>query len=76
MATRAGAGVRWRVEAVLGMVGRFSEGLAALRGAMSWGDGDTLFDRFTRARAVRRGIIEAGQDTAAPDFGRAPPPKA
>ena len=35
-----------------------------------WGDGDMLFDLFTRSRAVRRGIIDAGQDTDAPDFGR------
>jgi len=35
-----------------------------------WGDGETLFNLFTRAREVRRGIIAAGQDTAAPDFGR------
>ena len=35
------------------------------------GDGDQLFDYFTRTRAIRRSIIEAGQDTAAPDFGRA-----
>jgi cyclohexadieny/prephenate dehydrogenase len=35
-----------------------------------WGEGDALFDLFTRTRAIRRSIIEAGQDTAAPDFGR------
>ena len=60
-------------EAVLEMLGRFSEELSLLQRAIRWGDGDTLFDLFTRARAVRRGIIEAGQDTAAPDFGRGPP---
>ncbi|MGO9986256.1 MAG: prephenate/arogenate dehydrogenase family protein, partial [Rhodomicrobium sp.] len=35
-----------------------------------WGDGDTLFNLFTHTRAIRRGIIDAGQDTPAPDFGR------
>ena len=39
------------------------------------GDGQQLFDYFTRTRAIRRGIIEAGQDTSAPDFGRAPAPR-
>jgi cyclohexadieny/prephenate dehydrogenase len=62
-------------EAVLEMLGRFSEELSVLQRAIRWGDGETLFDLFTRARAVRRSIIQAGQDTAAPDFGRGPPPK-
>ena len=44
--------------------------LGSLQKAIRWGDGDTLFDLFTRTRAVRRGIIDARQDTAAPDFGR------
>jgi cyclohexadieny/prephenate dehydrogenase len=57
-------------EAVLEMLGRFTEELAVLQRAVRWGDGDTLFNLFTRAREVRRGIIAAGQDTAAPDFGR------
>ncbi|HUE46400.1 MAG TPA: prephenate/arogenate dehydrogenase family protein [Aestuariivirgaceae bacterium] len=57
-------------EAVLEMLGRFSEDLAGLQRAIRWGDGDKLFDIFTRAREIRRGIIAAGQDTAAPDFGR------
>jgi cyclohexadieny/prephenate dehydrogenase len=57
-------------EAVLEMLGRFSEDLAELQRAIRFGDGETLFRLFTEARAVRRGIIEAGQDTAAPDFGR------
>ena len=57
-------------DAVLEMLGRFSEDLSALQRAIRWGDGDTLFDLFTRAREVRRGIIAAGQDTTAPDFGR------
>jgi cyclohexadieny/prephenate dehydrogenase len=57
-------------EAVLEMLGRFSEDLTALQRAIRFGDGDALFDLFTRTRAIRRGIIEAGQETAAPDFGR------
>ncbi|MCP5081604.1 MAG: prephenate/arogenate dehydrogenase family protein [Alphaproteobacteria bacterium] len=56
--------------AVLEILGRFSEDLAALQRAVRWGDGDMLFDLFARSRAVRRGIVEAGQDTDAPDFGR------
>ena len=43
-----------------------------LQRAIRMGDGDQLFDYFTRTRAIRRGIIEAGQDTSAPDFGRVP----
>ena len=58
-------------DAVLEMLGRFSEDLSALQRAIRWGDGDTLFDVFTRSRQIRRSIIAAGQDTAAPDFGRA-----
>jgi cyclohexadieny/prephenate dehydrogenase len=60
-------------EAVLEMLGRFTEELAVLQRAVRWGDGETLFNLFTRAREVRRGIIAAGQDTAAPDFGRGRP---
>jgi cyclohexadieny/prephenate dehydrogenase len=60
-------------DAVLEMLGRFSEELSVLQRAIRWGDGETLFNLFTRARDVRRGIIAAGQDTAAPDFGRAGP---
>ena len=48
-------------EAVLEMLGRFTEDLTALQRAIRWGDGDTLFDLFTRTRAIRRGVIEAGQ---------------
>jgi cyclohexadieny/prephenate dehydrogenase len=62
-------------EAVLEMLGRFSEELSVLQRAIRWSDGETLFDLFTRARDVRRGIIQAGQDTAAPDFGRGPAAK-
>jgi cyclohexadieny/prephenate dehydrogenase len=59
-------------DAVLEMLGRFSEELSVLQRAVRWGDGETLFNLFTRAREVRRGIIAAGQDTAAPNFGRGP----
>lgn len=57
-------------EAVLEVLGRFSEDLSHLQRAIRWGDGDTLFNLFTRTRAIRRSIIDAGQDTAAPNFGR------
>ena len=57
-------------QAVLEMLGRFSEDLTALQRAIRFSDGDALFELFTRTRAIRRGIIEAGQETAAPDFGR------
>ena len=57
-------------DAVLEMLQRFSEDLTALQRAIRWGDGDALFDLFTRTRAVRRSIVEQGQDDAAPDFGR------
>jgi cyclohexadieny/prephenate dehydrogenase len=57
-------------EAVLEMLGRFSEDLSALQRMIRFGDGDGLFDLFTRTRTIRRGIIEQGQETAAPDFGR------
>ena len=57
-------------EAILEMLARFSEDLASLQRSVRWGDGDALFDLFTRTRAVRRGIIDAGQEVDAPDFGR------
>ena len=57
-------------DAVLEMLGRFSEDLTALQRAIRWGDGETLFNLFTRTRDIRRGIIEAGQETDEPDFGR------
>ncbi|MCO6383389.1 prephenate/arogenate dehydrogenase family protein [Oceanicola sp. 502str15] len=57
-------------EATLEILGRFTEELFALQRAIRTGDGEQLFDYFTRTRAIRRGIIEAGQDTDAPDFGR------
>jgi len=57
-------------EAVLEMLGRFTEDLTALQRLIRYGEGDKLFELFTRTRAIRRGIIAAGQETAAPDFGR------
>jgi len=60
-------------EAVLEMLGRFSEDLVALQRAIRFGDGEGLERTFAEARSVRRGIIQAGQDTAAPDFGRRKP---
>lgn len=57
-------------EATLDILGRFTEELFALQRAIRLGDGDHLHAYFTRTRAIRRGIIEAGQDTATPDFGR------
>jgi cyclohexadieny/prephenate dehydrogenase len=57
-------------EAVLEMLGRFSEDLAALQRMIRWDDGEALEALFNRTRAIRRGIIEAGQDTEAADFGR------
>ncbi|WP_050928290.1 prephenate/arogenate dehydrogenase family protein [Aestuariivita boseongensis] len=57
-------------EATLEVLGRFTEELFALQRAIRTGDGDHLHAYFTRTRAIRRGIVEAGQDTDAPDFGR------
>lgn len=57
-------------EATLDILGRFTEELFVLQRAIRMGDGPTLFDYFTRTRAIRREIVEAGQDTSAPDFGR------
>ncbi|MBK9079063.1 MAG: prephenate/arogenate dehydrogenase family protein [Hyphomicrobium sp.] len=57
-------------DAVLEMLGRFSEDLVTLQRAIRFGDGETLERLFTAARAVRRGVIQAGQDTNDPDFGR------
>lgn len=57
-------------EATIDILGRFTEELFALQRAIRVGDGQHLHSYFSRTRAIRRGIIEAGQDTAAPDFGR------
>jgi cyclohexadieny/prephenate dehydrogenase len=60
-------------EAVLEMLGTFNEDLSKLTRAIRRGDGEALFDHFTRTRAIRRGIVETGQDSAAADFGRLHP---
>ena len=60
-------------EAVLEVLGRFEEDLTALRKAIRNGDGQKLFDTFTESRRIRREIIDAGQDTAAANFGRDKP---
>ncbi len=57
-------------DAVLEVLGRFSEDLAALQRAIRWGEGDALYALFDRARRMRREVIEAGQDTPAPNWGR------
>lgn len=63
-------------EAVLEMLGTFNEDLSKLTRAIRRNDGEALFEHFTRTRAIRRGIVEIGQDSAAPDFGRQHPPLA
>jgi cyclohexadieny/prephenate dehydrogenase len=57
-------------EAVLEMLGTFNEDLSKLTRAIRRADGEALFEHFTRTRAIRRNIVEIGQDSAAPDFGR------
>jgi cyclohexadieny/prephenate dehydrogenase len=57
-------------DAVLEMLGRFTEDLQAMSRAIRWGDADTLHAHFTRTRAIRRGIVAAGQESALPNFGR------
>jgi cyclohexadieny/prephenate dehydrogenase len=57
-------------DAVLEMLGTFNEDLSKLTRAIRRGDGEALFDHFARTRAIRRGIVEIGQDSAAADFGR------
>jgi cyclohexadieny/prephenate dehydrogenase len=57
-------------EATLEILGRFTEELFDLQRAIRHGDGQHLHDYFTRTRAIRRGIIDAGQDTDAVNFGR------
>jgi len=63
-------------DAVLEMLGTFNEDLSKLTRAIRRNDGEALFEHFTRTRAIRRGIVEIGQDSAAPDFGRQHPPLA
>jgi len=57
-------------EAVLEILGRFTEDLQALSRAIRWGEAEKLFDLFTRTREIRRGIIAAGQESTEPNFGR------
>ena len=57
-------------EAVLEMIGRFSEDLSVLQKAVRWNDEDTLFKIFSGTRKIRKKIIAAGQDIDADDFGR------
>jgi len=60
-------------DAVLEMLGRFNEDVSALTKAIRKGDGDALFEHFERTRAIRKGIVEIGQDSPSPDFGRPHP---
>ena len=60
-------------DAVLEMLGRFNEDVSALTKAIRKGDGDVLFEHFERTRAIRKGIVDIGQDSPAPDFGRPHP---
>ena len=57
-------------DAVLEILGRFTEDLQALSRAIRWGEGDKLEELFTRTRTIRRGIISAGQENAESNFGR------
>lgn len=57
-------------DAVLEVLGRFTEDLQALSRAIRWGEGDKLFDLFSRTREIRRGIVAMGQESAEPNFGR------
>ena len=57
-------------DAILEMLSRFSEDLSSLQRAIRWGEGDKIFELFSRTRAIRRSIVEAGQDVDTPDFGR------
>jgi cyclohexadieny/prephenate dehydrogenase len=57
-------------DAILEMLSRFSEDLASLQRSIRWGDGEALFNLFTRTRGIRKSIIEAGQEVDVPDFGR------
>ena len=63
-------GVLNNKEAVLEVLGRFSEDLSSLQRAIRSGDGETLHDLFSRTRKIRREVIEQGQDDGRPDFGR------
>src|SRR4029077_1841641 len=60
-------------DAVLDMLGRLNDDVSALTKAIRKGDGNALFEHFARTRAIRKGIVEIGQDSPAPDFGRPHP---
>jgi cyclohexadieny/prephenate dehydrogenase len=60
-------------EAVLEILQRLNEDISMLQRAIRWGQGDVLFDLFSRTRDIRRSIIDAGQDTDVEDFGRPHP---
>ncbi len=60
-------------DAVLEMLGRFNEDISALTRAIRRGDGQALYDHFARTRAIRKGIVQIGQDSPSPDFGRPHP---
>ena len=62
-------------QAVLEMVARFNEDLAALARMIRWDDAEGLHELFTRTRDIRRGIIASGQESAEPNFGRDRPPE-
>ena len=57
-------------DAVLEMIGRFSEDLSVLQKAIRWNDGESLYKLFSKTKKVREKIIKAGQDTTDADFGR------
>lgn len=57
-------------EATLEMLGRFTEDLVALQRIIRWGDGDALYEVFDRTRDIRKALVDAGQETARPNFGR------
>ena len=57
-------------EAILEVLGRFSEELAVMQRAIRWGDGNALEEAFSRGRTLRKAIVDAGQETSHPNFGR------
>jgi cyclohexadieny/prephenate dehydrogenase len=60
-------------DAVLEMLGRFNEDISLLTKAIRNGDGEALIQHFARTRAIRKGIVDIGQDSPTPDFGRPHP---
>jgi cyclohexadieny/prephenate dehydrogenase len=57
-------------DAVLEVLARFNEDVQGLARAIRYGEGDVLYDHFSRTRDIRRGIVAAGQESAEPNFGR------